>query len=85
MVLTVDVKLKVTVLQLSVFGGDMEDKPMERKYEAVQGQQTGVGQNGVTTEVGERHPVMDLRTHVSQVLKKEVNRGKLRQRTLMDN
>ena len=63
----------------------MEDKPMERDDKTVQCQQTGVGQNRVTTEIGERHPVMDLRTHVSQVLKKEVNRGESRQRTLMDN
>ena len=53
----------------------MEDKPMERDDKTVQCQQTGVGQNRVTTEIGERHSVMDLRTHVSQVLKKEVNRG----------
>ena len=48
---------------------------MERDDKTVQCQQTGVGQNRVTTEIGERHSVMDLRTHVSQVLKKEVNRG----------
>lgn len=56
-------------------GGNLEDDSVEGDDETIQCQQPSVSAGGVTTEIGERHPVLstamakerpDLRTHVSQ-------------------